>query len=91
MLRLTVTESSVSQDKRLVLHITTREETGIYRELHSKQASNGLFQKQTLPTTIECSIGEVRVYDSIFQYCDKETKYIILDQFQCGPDALLIY
>ena len=33
-------------------------------------------------TTIKCSIGEVRVYDSIFQYCDEEAKYIIQNLFQ---------
>ena len=34
-------------------------------------------------TTIKCSIGEERVYDSwtIFQYCDKETKDIIQNHF----------
>ena len=32
----------------------------------------------------------MRVYDSIFQYCDEETRYIVLNLFQCDPDALSI-
>lgn len=39
---------------------------------------------------VATTIGEVRVYASIFQYCDEETKYIISNFFQCGPEKLLI-
>ena len=38
-------------------------------------------------TTIKCSFAEVRVYDSIFQYCNEETKYIISNLF---PNKLSI-
>ena len=41
-------------------------------------------------TTIKCSIGQVRAYDSIFQYCDEEIKCIISNLFQCGPKKLSI-
>ena len=30
------------------------------------------------------------IYDSISQYCDEETKYIIQNLFQCGPDVLAV-
>jgi len=33
-------------------------------------------------TTINCRLGEVRVYDSFFQYCNKEIEHTIADLFQ---------
>ena len=41
-------------------------------------------------TSINCTICKVRVYYCIFQYCDEETKCIILNVFQCGPKKLSI-
>ena len=32
-------------------------------------------------STVNCATGEVRVYDSIFQYCDKETEQTINNLF----------
>ena len=41
-------------------------------------------------TSINCTIGEVRVYNSIFQHCDEEAKCVISNLFQCGPKKLSI-
>ena len=41
-------------------------------------------------TTLNCQLGEVRVYDSLFQYCDKETEHAIVNLFQLGSEKLKI-
>ena len=41
-------------------------------------------------STLNCSLGEVKVYDSLFYYCDEETKCIIAKLFQCGPSKVTI-
>ena len=35
-------------------------------------------------STVNCATSEVRVYDSIFQYCDKETEQAINNLFHIG-------
>ena len=41
-------------------------------------------------STVNCATGEVRVYDSIFQYCDKETEQTINNLFHNGTSKLTI-
>ena len=41
-------------------------------------------------TTLNCQLGEVRVYDSLFQYCGKETEHVIANLFQVGSVKLKI-
>ena len=41
-------------------------------------------------STSNCALGEVRVYDSIFQYSDKETEQIITSLFQFGSNKLTL-
>ena len=36
-------------------------------------------------STLNCPLGEVKVYDSIFYNCDQETEVIITNLFQCSP------
>jgi len=33
-------------------------------------------------STVNCHIGEVKVYDSLFKYSDKETEKVIFNLFQ---------
>ena len=35
-------------------------------------------------TTVKCKLGEVKVFDSLFTYCDKETVKVIHDLYQQG-------
>ena len=39
---------------------------------------------------LNCQLGEVQVYDSLFQYCDKEIKHTITNLFQFGSAKLKI-
>ena len=41
-------------------------------------------------STSNCSLGEVKVYNSFFYYCDEETNCIIANLFQCGPSKVAI-
>ena len=41
-------------------------------------------------STVNCATGEVRVYDSIFQYCDKETEQTITNLFHICTSKLTI-
>ena len=41
-------------------------------------------------TTLNCQLGEIRVCDSLFQYCDKETEHTIANLFQLGLNKLKI-
>ena len=41
-------------------------------------------------STLSCSLGEVKVYDSLFYYCDEETEYVIANLFQCGPSKVAV-
>ena len=41
-------------------------------------------------STLNCSPGEVKVYDSLFYYCAEETECIIANLFQCGPSKVAI-
>ena len=41
-------------------------------------------------TTLNCRLGEVRVYDSLFQYCGKETEHAITNLFQIESEKLKI-
>lgn len=41
-------------------------------------------------TTMNCKLGEVKVYDSLFTYCDKETVKVIHDMYQDTTEKLTI-
>ena len=41
-------------------------------------------------TTMNCQLGEVKVYDSLFTYCDKETVKVIHDIYQNSAETLTI-
>lgn len=41
-------------------------------------------------STVNCATEEVKVYDSIFQYCDKETEQAINNLFHIGTSKLTI-
>ena len=41
-------------------------------------------------STMNCRFGEVRVFDSLFHYCDEETEYVIAKLFQCGPKKVTV-
>ena len=41
-------------------------------------------------STVSCHFGEVKVFDSLFHYCDEETEYVIAKLFQCGPKKVTV-
>ena len=41
-------------------------------------------------STLNCPLGEVKVYDSLFYKCDKETKCVIANLFQCGSKTVRV-
>ena len=41
-------------------------------------------------STMQCTLGQVKVYDSVFTYCDKETEKVISNLFQWNTTKLLI-
>ena len=41
-------------------------------------------------TTLNCKAGEVKIFDSLFTFCDKETIGIIYDFYQRGTEKLTI-
>ena len=41
-------------------------------------------------TTVNCKLGEVKIFDSLFMYCDKETVKVIHDLYQQGSEKLTI-
>ena len=41
-------------------------------------------------TIVKCKLGEVKVFDSLFTYCDKETVKVIHDLYQQGSEKLTI-
>ena len=45
----------------------------------------------TSTATLNCkAAGEVKIFDSLFTFCDKETIGIIYDFYQCGTQKLNI-
>ena len=41
-------------------------------------------------TTLNCKAGEVKIFDSLFTFCDKQTIRIIYDLYQRGTEKLNI-
>lgn len=41
-------------------------------------------------STVQCSLGQVKVYNSLFTYCDKETENIVSNLFQWNTTKLVI-
>lgn len=41
-------------------------------------------------STVQCNFNQVRVYESLFTYCDKETERVIANLFQCDSSKLTI-
>ena len=41
-------------------------------------------------STVSCRFGEVKVFDSLFHYCDEETEYVIAKLFQFGPKKVTV-
>ena len=41
-------------------------------------------------STTQCTLGQVKVHDSVFTYCDKETEKFISNLFQWNTTKLLI-
>ena len=41
-------------------------------------------------STLNCPLGEVKVYDSIFYNCDQVTEVIIANLFQCSPKKVRV-
>ena len=39
-------------------------------------------------STVQCNFNQVKVYDSLFTYCDKETERVIANLFQCDSSKL---
>ena len=40
--------------------------------------------------TMQCALGQVKVYDSVFTYCDKETEKVLSNLFQWNDQKLVI-
>ena len=47
-------------------------------------------QHWIVASTLNCPLGEVKVYDSIFYNCDQETEVIIANLFQCSPKKVRV-
>ena len=47
-------------------------------------------QHWIVASTLDCSIDEVKVYDSLFYYCDDETEHVIAKLFQCNPNKVTV-
>ena len=47
-------------------------------------------QHWIIASTLNCPLGEVKVYDSMFYNCDQETKVIIANLFQCSPKKVRV-
>jgi len=41
-------------------------------------------------TTLNCKAGEVKIFDSLFIFCDKETREIMYEFYQHGTEKLTI-
>ena len=39
---------------------------------------------------MQCTLGQVKVYDSVFTYCDKETEKVLSNLFQWNDTKLVI-
>ena len=47
-------------------------------------------QHWIVASTLNCTLGEVKVYDSLFYNCDEETECIITNLFQCGSKKIRV-
>ena len=47
-------------------------------------------QHWIIATTLNCKAGEIKIFDSLFTFCDKETIRIIYDFYQHGTEKLNI-
>ena len=75
--------STLCQDKKLQMTETlVRNKVQI---IHCKRRHHWI-----VATRLNCQLGEVRVYDSLFQYCNKETEHAIANLFQLGSEKLKI-
>ena len=72
--------STLCQDKKTEALVRNK-----IQIVHSKRRYHWI-----VATTLNCRLGEVRVYDLLFQHCDKETEHANTNLFQIGSEKLKI-